>query len=235
MARLRLSTFILLAMMPLILFLPEGSPPSPLCRAAELPPTGVEFKTALTERYLTFLCRQSGLATSLSPDADHLPRCDTDEFGPGEWLSIAKAGLNDIDRRCDAYLAWLFDRERTKSPILERIDEASTATQAILKATQSGNVALSIIAQAFDLLEESPDNRSSRLLLEIEKSTIQSVVQKNRDLFRGNLKDGWVTGKPHAVTAMRNYLRLCMPSEIEAQINRAISGGPAPAKTPSAD
>ena len=56
--------------------------------------------------YLDYLCRQS--VSSIGADA---PSC-AQVVPPNAWPVIVQAGLNDIDTRCDSYLAWLDAKRR---------------------------------------------------------------------------------------------------------------------------
>ena len=49
------------------------------------------------------------------------------------WGLIVQAGLNDIDRRCDSYLAWLDDRRRTNNAALKELADVTVASQAIMR------------------------------------------------------------------------------------------------------
>ena len=72
--------------------------------------------TQYQDVYLTELCRQAigTLATTASD-------CINTSLDQSGWDLIVQAGLNDIDRRCDAYLAWLDDRKRTNNAVLKQI------------------------------------------------------------------------------------------------------------------
>ena len=57
--------------------------------------------------YLEYLCRQS----SSYVGAD-VPGCAQQAVPANFWPVIVQAGLNDIDARCDSYLAWLDQKTR---------------------------------------------------------------------------------------------------------------------------
>src|SRR5262245_26727841 len=74
--------------------------------------------TALQNVYLEMLCRQA--APVIGPGQD--PSCDGTVPVPREiWPIIVQAGMNDIDQRCDAYLAWLDQKKRENGAILAEI------------------------------------------------------------------------------------------------------------------
>src|SRR5258708_6576518 len=63
--------------------------------------------TQYQDIYLTELCRQALPVLSASEGM-----CLGGVTDTNGWNLIVQAGLNDVDRRCDSYLAWLDDRRR---------------------------------------------------------------------------------------------------------------------------
>ncbi|WP_156510634.1 hypothetical protein [Labrenzia sp. OB1] len=167
--------------------------------------------------YFKYLCKQAGLITYSGSYNSCLPN-------PGDahnWMTLTYQGLNDIDRRCDSYLQWLDNKKRSKAPLLSQIASIDTATTAILGATGVSGAPLTIVAAGFGLVRQSVENYHSRLLLEIESSTINSVVLNEQRRFRGRLKTDKVIvdNKPAAEYVLRTYLRICLPFSIETSIN----------------
>src|SRR5258708_2378334 len=64
--------------------------------------SGLHEASNLQELYIGYICQQAGLP--VVTDRGYVV-CATG-FGPNEWSLFVQAGMNDIDRRCDAYLAW---------------------------------------------------------------------------------------------------------------------------------
>ena len=170
----------------------------------------------LQEQYFQYLCRQAG-----SPD---------DSCAVG-WHAFTEAGMNDIDQRCDAYLAWLDDRRRSVNPILAEMGDAETATHALLFATGAGSTAMVIAAAAFGFARDSFNNANSRLLFEVNHATVQAIVLRNQKRLRDEAQGQEIRNRPDAVYILRQYLRVCMPFTIETEINNTItaftSGGAA--------
>lgn len=165
----------------------------------------------LQNNYFSYLCAQ---ATWGSPKAS--ATCVVKD-----WSLIAYQGMNDIDRRCDSYLQWLDNRKRSQKPWISQISDTAAATAAILPVVGAGTKAITIVAQAFNLVTKSVENYHSRLLLEVESSTVNTIVLQARYDFRGYLKEKKVTfnNKPEVEHVLRSYLRLCLPFAIEARIN----------------
>jgi len=180
----------------------------------------------LQNKYFSYLCAQ---ATWGSPKAS--ATCVVND-----WSLIAYQGMNDIDRRCDSYLQWLDNRKRSQKPWISQIGDTAAATAAILPVVGAGTKAITIVAQAFNLVTKSVENYHSRLLLEIDTSTIHSIVLQGRSDFRKHLRDNNVRfeNKPDVEHALRSYLRLCLPFAIEAKINNFSTLG-ARGERPDAD
>jgi len=177
--------------------------------------------------YIGYICQQAGLDVVRSGDA---VRCSDDSVGSRNWALIVQAGMNDIDQRCDAYLAWLDDRRRSRAPILNQITAISTATQSIARFSGVEGNSLSIVAEAFGIASHTFNNLNSRLILEVNHSTVQSVVVNRRNEYRIGMGATRIDNRPAAIHALRSYLNICMPFTIEMEINTTITafqfGGP---------
>ncbi|MCZ8375156.1 MAG: hypothetical protein O9342_07270 [Beijerinckiaceae bacterium] len=169
---------------------------------------------AMQDQYLGQLCVQAGFpgpAETCRPTR------------PSDWKLIVQAGLNDIDARCDAYLAWLDDKRRSARPIQQQLADARTATTAILAASGVGVDPIAIVSAAFGFATSSFTNFQSRLVLEVNHSTVQSIVLGAQRRLREEIRPLLITNRPDAVHAMRQYLRLCMPFTIETEINTTLT------------
>ena len=176
--------------------------------------------TALLNQYIGHICKQAGL--ELIPDQP-AATCSDRSFAQAQWVQFVKAGMNDIDQRCDAYLAWLDNRRRSAEPLLRQIGDVGKATGSILDATGVGPHSMNIVGVAFGLAANTFTNVNSRLLLEVNQATVQSVVHKGQEEFR-NRKDYTNTfSRSDAIYHLRSYLRLCMPFTIETDINTTVA------------
>src|SRR5262245_51346127 len=176
--------------------------------------------TALLNQYIGYICKQAGL--ELIPD-EPAASCSDRNFTRAQWVQFVKAGMNDIDQRCDAYLAWLDNRRRSAEPVLRQIGDMGKATGSILDATGIGPHAMNIVGVAFGLAANTFTNVNSRLLLEVNQATVQSVVHKGQEEFR-NRKDYTNTfSRSDAIHHLRSYLRVCMPFTIETDINTTVA------------
>ncbi len=174
--------------------------------------------TQLQDLYLTELCRQA-----LPLVATTEGQCLNAAPNTNGWNLIVQAGLNDVDRRCDAYLAWLDDRRRTNTAVLKEIGDITVASQAIMRVAGVGANPITLAGLAFGLASNTFTNINSRLLLEIDKTTVQTLVLRRRGDFRLDLKKISITDRPNAIYALRQYLTICTPFAIETDINATIT------------
>lgn len=172
----------------------------------------------LQQVYVGYICQQAGLA--FDQDGDSLV-CREPPVSRG-WGVFVQAGMNDIDRRCDAYLTWLDNKRRQIGPIHQQILDTEGATLAIIAASVADPTkAIAVVAAAFGFASHSFTNFNSRFLFEVEKSTVQSVVLTRQQKYRETLPV-IIDNRPAAIYALRQYLRLCMPMTIETQINTTV-------------
>jgi hypothetical protein len=126
--------------------------------------------TQLQDIYLTELCRQALPVVSTTDS-----QCITAMPNSNGWNLIVQAGLNDVDRRCDAYLAWLDDRRRTNSAVLKELGDITVASQAIMRVAGVGANPITLAGSHFGLAANTFTNVNSRLLLEVDKTTVQTL------------------------------------------------------------
>jgi hypothetical protein len=174
--------------------------------------------TQFQDLYLTELCRQALPVVSTSDG-----QCLNAVPNPNGWNLIVQAGLNDVDRRCDSYLAWLDDRRRTNSAVLKELGDITVASQAIMRVAGVGANPITLAGLAFGLAANTFTNVNSRLLLEVDKTTVQTLVLHRRDAYRLQLQGIVVDSRPAAIHALRSYLTICTPYTIETDINSTIT------------
>lgn len=181
--------------------------------------TDIATTSNLQNKYFAYLCQQAGLPANVSSYASST--CHLHPIDDPKWLIVVAQGMNDIDRRCDAYLQWLDNQKRSKGPIQSQIGSIRAATTGIMGVADASATALTVAGLAFDLISKSVENYHSRLLLEVESSTVNSIVLNLRRKFRADFRKNQirVTNRPQAEFVLRSYLRLCLPFAIEANIN----------------
>lgn len=185
----------------------------------ELPVADMAEATRRLDAYLTYLCAQAGGTRLVAETSDAMVSCDMSRYGAAQWSALVSAGFNDIDRRCDGYLAWLASRRRDRNAILSQIHDTRTFTEALLFTTGVGAAPIAIAGLAFGLASNSFTNYYSRLLFEIEKSTVSVLVREKRLQYRETLNVR-IAFQPDAVHVLREYLLICTPFYIEDLVNQ---------------
>lgn len=185
----------------------------------ELPAEDIVDTTRRMALYLNYLCAQAGMSQVVADGSETGFVCDMKPYGGAGWSLLVRAGFNDIDRRCDSYLAWLNSRRRNRAAILDQITDTRTFTEALLYTTGVGAAPIAIAGLAFGLASNSFTNYYSRLLFEIEKSTVQVLVHEKRLQYREKLGKN-IAFQPDAVHVLREYLLICTPFYIEDLINQ---------------
>jgi hypothetical protein len=138
-----------------------------------------------------------------------------------EWDSVIRAGMDYADVRCEAYLHALFRLNRDTRTIVSQISLMGAATAGVLGAVEAAAKEIALTAIAFGLLGATVENLSNNVLYELEPSSVRTIVRGLQSAYRAGLGTGYST-RPAAVAAMRNYASLCIPSNIEAEVNLAV-------------
>ena len=178
--------------------------------------------TARQDLYLDALCEQAGLRR-MAPVEGQLTCLPM--MGPGDWNIVVQSGFNDIDQRCDGYLSWLDEQRRLRAPILNEINTIQVAAQNIMGLAAASVKSINIVGLAFGFASTTFTNIQSGLLLEIDKSTVETVVIRTQNDFRNDLYTQHViiANRAAAVYALRSYLRICTPFTIANQINTTVT------------
>jgi len=100
-----------------------------------------------------------------------------------------------------------------------------------MQATGVGAAPIAVVGAAFGLAASTFTNINSRLVLEVNHSTVQAVVLTRQAQYREqllgnpakNIPPVVIASKPAAIYALRSYLRLCMPITIETEINNTVT------------
>jgi len=190
-------------------------------------PSDVATQTQLQNAYVGEICLQAGLQPTV---LDGVVSCGPNPLDSRTWWLFVQAGMNDIDQRCDKYLAWLDDVQRSREPVLNELALASATAQTIMLAAGVGANPITIVGAAFGFASGTFTNVYSRLIIQLPHSTVQAVVLSRQKEFRdqliGNSNDKppvAIISRPTAIYALRSYLRLCMPMTIETEINSTVT------------
>jgi hypothetical protein len=173
-------------------------------------------------------------------------------IGKDGWYITITAGFNVIDDACQTYLddLWKLDRERSAATGI--IAATGAAVAAVVNRGGGGTATtLVILAQAFGLAGTLTTNLANTYLYAKDPATVKGLVDKLMDAYRqdfhdkvyGNIANNIaaptddtqypIQSYPAAYYRMREYLSLCLPPTIDAQVQTLLSNATAGAKAPA--
>jgi len=171
------------------------------------------------QSYFAQLCLQSDPFSRAGPNGNFECRSSIN--------SLVRAGFNDIDLRCDAFLASI-DRRRNESSIFNSSITAANTLAAGLASADS----LRTIAQALGFATSVYNISNQNLLTSLESSTIKRIVYERRRIYREEFLKVQYGNYPDAVFALRGYLRICTPQTIVLSANDFAFAGAAGLQAP---
>ncbi|WP_422945905.1 hypothetical protein [Undibacterium sp. Ren11W] len=155
-------------------------------------------------------------------EAPSVPATPLAALTPGlDYDLLVQAGMNHADNKCKAYMDALFRLNRDKRTSVAQLGLIGTAAAGLMAAVESSAKSVSIVAILFGLASSTVDNLSSNLLYDLDPSSVQTLVNTLQSSYRDELKSGYKT-RPAVINAIGAYARLCVPSNIEAEINLAV-------------
>jgi len=156
------------------------------------------------------------------------------------WDQVIQAGIQYSDSRCDAYIGALYRVNKDLKADVQKLNSVGTATAALMGITKSAATEIAAAAVLFGYAEESINISGSRILFEMDPASIRSLVKGSQTAFKSALEPNY-QDRTGAFTVIREYITLCLPSTIEAEINNAAknavqiasSGNPAKGVAPA--
>jgi|GEM_PF-2407148 len=189
-------------------------------QSAEFSSTALTTSTTNQDVILAALKTRAGLGGSQHQKSDAVDNSDG-VVAATEWDKIIDAGMEYADERCENYMAALFRINRDKKTIGSEIGLVGTATAGIMAAAKSTAREIALAAIAFGLTASTVDNLSGNLLYDLDPSSVRALVRANQAVYRDKLGKGYNT-RSAAFRAIRNYVVLCVPANIEAEVNMAV-------------
>ena len=138
-----------------------------------------------------------------------------------DWDQVVNAGMDYADQRCEEYLHALFRLNRDRKTATAQIGLLGTATAGVQAALDTAARQVALAALAFGLASSTVDNLSSNLLFELDPSSVRSLVKTQQAAYRAEVGTGYRT-RIGAVAAIRGYAVLCIPANIESEVNLAV-------------
>ncbi len=138
-----------------------------------------------------------------------------------QWDQVIDAGMDFADSKCEAYMHALFRLNRDKKTLNAQIGLVGTATAGLMAAAQSAAKEVAAVAVLFGLSASTVDNLASNLLYDLDPSSVRTLVKSLQSTYRGNRQQGYDT-RTAALRVIRAYATLCVPANIEAEVNLAV-------------
>jgi len=148
-----------------------------------------------------------------------------DPDGPVDYYRVAEAGFNYVDDQCRAYFDEMFFIDRGRSQVKSGLAAASATTAAILGVTNASTLTLSIVASAFGFASSATDIVTGTYLYALPPAATQGLVNRFQAAYRDEASR--IRAEINTPTAayhhIQNYLALCLPPRIEAEVVKAVT------------
>lgn len=138
-----------------------------------------------------------------------------------EWDLVIDAGIDFADSKCEAYLHALFRLNRDRKTVTTQLGLLATATAGLMGAAKSAANEVAGVAVLFGLATSTVDNLAGNLLYDLDPSSVRTLVKALQAGFRNARQPGYKT-RTAALRVIRGYAMLCVPSNIEAEVNLAV-------------
>ena len=148
----------------------------------------------------------------------------------GNWDAVIDAGMDYADVRCEAYIHALFRLNRDKKSVTNQLGLLGGASAGLMAAVDAAARNVAAVAIGFGLASSTVDNLASNLLFELDPSSVRTLVKSLQSHYRAAKGNGYAS-RPVAMSVMRGYAALCIPANIEAEVNVAVKSS-SPMSTP---
>jgi hypothetical protein len=188
--------------------------------------------------------RQADVVVAMARGAGYAQNPPT--FGDREnWYTVIMTGFNVVDDACMSYVddLWILERRKTRNGAL--IAATGAATAGIIAANAHPSViTLAILAQAFGLASAYNTAISDSFLYTQNAATLKKLIRKTTEAYRADIAKKvkseteitYPLGSPGAAYHhMREYLALCLPPTIQAQIEDLVANAKAAPENSATD
>lgn len=160
------------------------------------------------------------------------------------WYTVTMTGFNVVDDACMSYIddLWILERRKARNGTL--IAATGAAVAGIVAANSHPSViTLAILAQAFGLAAAFNTAISDSYLYTQNAATIKKLIRKTTEAYRTDFAKkftenevSYPMGTPGAAYHnMREYLALCLPPTIQAQIEDLVANAKASPENSATD
>ena len=194
---------------------------------------GVALAPALTACVTSPTQRFVGISPVLEADSVERSSGRTDrvmaalerDAGGGTMYDVTEAGFNYVDDRCMEYFSELFYLNRRREATKAGLGAFDKTTNAILAATGASALTMGVLAQAFGLASSLADIAAGTYLYQLPPATTLSFVRKLQGAYREAVfaKRGQIQTRATAYHIIQDYLSLCLPPVIEAELVKHVA------------
>jgi hypothetical protein len=146
------------------------------------------------------------------------------------WYGTILTGFNIVDDACQTYINDLWKIDREKNRVRDVISASGAATAAIVGANANPSAqTLTTLAQAFGLASTLTGTIGDSYLFAQNPAVVGQIVKKlqvayRTDLAKNKTTPGYPISSPSAIYYhTREYLSLCLPPTIQAQVEDLIA------------
>jgi hypothetical protein len=142
------------------------------------------------------------------------------------YYEVAKAGFNYVDDQCRSYFDEMFFIDRGRSQLKSGLAAAGGTTAAILGITNASTLTMSVVATAFGFASTATDILAGTYLYALPPATTEGLVNRFQIKYRDAAAQTQATinTRAEAYYQIQNYLALCLPPRIEAEVVNAVNG-----------
>lgn len=146
------------------------------------------------------------------------------------WYGVILTGFNVVDDACQTYINDLWKLDRQKGRVRDIITASGAATAAIVGANANPSTAtLTTLAQAFGLASTLTGTIGDSYLFAQNPAALGQIVKKLQTAYRDdvakNIDTRYYPISSYAAVYYhtREYLSLCLPPTIEAQVQDLVA------------
>ncbi len=193
------------------------------------------------DKYLKIFAHIGGVkgAAGNEPNLENLSSDD--------WKLVTNGGVIYVTGQCEDYLHAIWELNRARQATNNEIGYANSLVMAVMGALKASSASLAITGSAFGFASSTSENLYSSVLYQLEPSSVNSLVHNGEDAVKQSIASTMAASPPsmaapagaaapaesgaskttpygrnEAVSAIRLYLSVCMPHNIEAMVNIAV-------------
>ena len=144
--------------------------------------------------------------------------------GSDGWKDVVLAGINYSDLQCEKFIASIFRWNRLGEAAKQEITLVGSTTSTIMALLEATQKELAVTAAIFGLASGTLNNITNSVLFKLEPSRIRQAVESLQAQYYSVVLAVPFQTRSSAVSAIARYHAICLPANIEAEINQRIGG-----------